>query len=69
MIDTYEIEKIKNARAYTKNAIEQIMVETGVTPPIMDLIVCEVLADIRKYEIHFKGTDVEGANQNGEHTE
>lgn len=54
MIDRETNENIKSARAFTKNAVEQIMVQTGVTPPIMDLIICEALADIRKYEIHWK---------------
>lgn len=46
-------DRVKSARALVKNTFEQIMLKTGVPPYIMDLIVCEALADIRKYEIHW----------------
>ena len=48
-----EEDRVKSARALVKNTFEQIMLKTGVPPYIMDLIVCEALADIRKYEIHW----------------
>lgn len=47
-------DRVKSARSLVKNTIEQIMLKTGVPPYIMDLIVCESLADIRKYEIHWR---------------
>lgn len=47
-------ERVKSARSLVKNTFEQIMLKTGVPPYMMDLIVCEALADIRKYEIHWR---------------
>lgn len=47
-------DRVKSARALVKNTFEQIMLKTGVPPYMMDLIICEALADIRKYEIHWR---------------
>lgn len=69
-------DRVKSARSLVKNTMQQIMLKTGLPPYLMDLIVCEALADIRNFEIHWSDepprrptpTEKEGdANAVGEH--
>lgn len=46
-------DRVKSARSLVKNTMQQIMLKTGLPPYLMDLIVCEALADIRNFEIHW----------------
>lgn len=46
-------DRVKSARSLVKNTMQQIMLKTGLPPYLMDLVVCEALADIRNFEIHW----------------
>ena len=59
-------DRVKSARSLVKNTIEQIMLKTGVPPYVMDLIVCESLADIRKYEIHWRDEEEPTKQESGD---
>lgn len=47
-------ERVKSARSLVKNTMQQIMLKTGVPPYMMDLIICEALADVRNFELHWR---------------
>lgn len=46
-------DRVKSARALLKNVVQQIMLKTGLPPYMMDLVVCEALADVRNFELHW----------------
>lgn len=63
-------ERIKSARALVKNTLDQIMLKTGLPPYLMDLVVCEALSDIRKYELHWRDEPAKpetGGDENAVH--
>lgn len=47
-------DRVKSARALLKNVVQQIMLKTGVPPYMMDLVICEALADVRNFELHWR---------------
>lgn len=47
-------DRVKSARSLLKNVVQQIMLKTGVPPYMMDLVICEALADVRNFELHWR---------------
>lgn len=58
------ISMVQSARYYMREAVEQIMSKTGLPTYLMDGVISEVLADIRKQELCDVG--IQTTNEKGD---